>query len=103
MQWYVPIGEMGAINVALQSLMVATRAEPGCLGCFLSTELAGRSGFTYMEEWKSEQDLVSQLQSVRFTKLAHLLESASERPRIEFSLPGGTRGIEYADEVRRRQ
>jgi quinol monooxygenase YgiN len=102
-QWFVPRGEMGAINSALHVLMVATRAEPGCLSCLLSTQLGDRAGFTYVEEWKTEEDLVMQLRSARFAKLAQLLESATERPRIEFSLPGGIRGIDYAEEVRGRQ
>ena len=101
-RWFVPRGEMGPINTAMHSLMVTTRAEPGCLGCFLSTELGERTGFTYVEEWKTEQDLVSQLRSTRFAKLAHLMEGATEHPSVEFSLPGGTRGIEYAEEVRGR-
>ena len=101
-KWFVPGGEMGPINAALHTLMVATRAEPGCLGCFLSTELGERAGLDYVEEWKTEQDLISQLRSERFAKLAHLMESALERPRIEFTLPEGTRGIEYAEEVRGR-
>jgi quinol monooxygenase YgiN len=99
-KWLVPRGEMGAINVALHSLMVATRAEPGCLSCSLSSEMGERTGFTYVEEWKTEQDMGAQLRSVRFAKLAHLMESATEPPSVEFTLPGGTRGIEYAEEVR---
>jgi quinol monooxygenase YgiN len=102
-QWFVPRGEVGAINSALHVLMVATRAEPGCLSCLLSTQLGDRAGFTYVEEWKTEEDLAMQLRSVRFAKLAQLLESAMERPSIEFTLPGGTRGIDYAEEVRGRR
>jgi quinol monooxygenase YgiN len=101
-RWVVPGGEVGAINAALHTLMVATRAEPGCLGCSLSTDMGERPTFTYVEDWKLEQDLVSHLRSPRFAKLAQLIENATERPRIEFSLPGGIRGIEYAEEVRRR-
>ena len=99
-EWSVPRGEMGAITSAMNSLMVLTRAEPGCLGCTLSTQLGDRAGFEYTEEWRAEDDLIQQLRSGRFAKLAHLLESALEHPRIEFSLPGGTRGMEYAHEVR---
>lgn len=101
-QWFVPRGEMGAIGAALQALMIATRPEPGCMSCTLSTALGDRAGFDYVEEWKTEADLISQLLSDRFAKLAHLMESATERPLVEFSLPGGTRGIEYAEEVRER-
>jgi quinol monooxygenase YgiN len=100
-QWFVPKGEMGAITNALQTLMVEARGEPGCAGCFLSTELGERAGFTYVENWKTEMDLVTQLRSARFAKLAHLMERGMEQPRVEFWLPEGTRGIEYAEEARR--
>ena len=102
-EWSVPRGEMGAINTALQSLMVQTRAAPGCLGCSLSTKLGERAGFHYVEEWRTEDDLIHQLRSERFSKLAHLMESAMEHPHIEFALPGGTRGMEYAETVRKGQ
>ena len=55
----------------------------------------------YIEEWNSEDDLRRQLRSNRFATLAELMERASEQPRVAFDLPHGTRGLEYAEEVRR--
>ena len=46
-------------------------------------------------------DLRRQLRSDRFAVLAELIERATERPVIEFTLPSGLRGIEYAEEARR--
>jgi quinol monooxygenase YgiN len=102
-RWFVPSGEVGAINIAMQSLITATRAQPGCVSCSLSSQLGERARFTYVEEWRTEQDLKSQLRSERFAKLAHLMEGATERPTVEFVLPGGTRGMDYADEVHGHQ
>jgi quinol monooxygenase YgiN len=102
-EWSVTRAEMGVMSAAVQSLMVVTRAEPGCVSCSLSTQLGERADFHYVEDWRTEDDLIAQIQSGRFGKLAQLLESAMERPRIEFLLPGGTRGIEYAEEVRGRK
>jgi len=99
-QWFVAPGEMASIQAALQTLMVATRSEPGCLSCALAAELGERASFRYVEEWRAERDLVVQLQSPRFAKLAHLMESAIERPHVEFELPSGVRGIDYAEGVR---
>ena len=99
-KWAVARGEMGAISAALNSLLSETRAQPGCLNCVFSTELGARAAFTCIEEWATEKDLVQELRSSRFTQLAQLLESALEPPRVEFALPGGTRGIEYAELVR---
>jgi len=55
----------------------------------------------YLETWRSELDLRRQLRSDRFAVLAELIERATERPVIEFTLPSGPRGIEYAEEARR--
>lgn len=100
LQWVVPPQESGQIASALHDLMVATRAEPGCLGCHLSTELGERAGLRYMEEWREERDLQRRLRSDRFASLVELVERATERPRIEFELPRGVRGMDYAEEVR---
>jgi quinol monooxygenase YgiN len=99
--WTVSPGETEPLSAAVQSVMVATRAQPGCVSCSLSTQLGERTRFHYEEEWRTESDLNLQLNSGRFARLAHLMESSMERPRIEFQLPDGTRGIEYAEEVRR--
>jgi quinol monooxygenase YgiN len=99
-QWFVPRGSVRAISTALNDLLVSTRAEPGCLGCFLSTQMSESAGFKYVEEWDSEADLKRHLCSDRFAKLAQLLESATVPPHVEFSLPGGLRGLDYADAVR---
>ena len=98
MQWIVPRGEMG-VGSALSALLSETRVQPGCLNCVLPTEMGARAGSNCMEEWRSKQDLVAELRSMRFTQLAQLLESALECPRVEFSLPGGIRGIGQAEEA----
>jgi quinol monooxygenase YgiN len=81
--------------------MLKTRAAPGCAGCTVSTEMGALVVIQYTENWKSETDLRRQVRSDRFSALAELIERATEHPMIEFALPGGSRGIEYAEEVRR--
>ena len=103
-QWFVLPCESASIVSALHALMVAARAEPGCLVCQLSTDVNQRVGLSYVEEWKEEKDLKRQLCSSGFARLAELLEHAAERPRVEFTLPSGVvRGLEYAEEVRSQQ
>jgi quinol monooxygenase YgiN len=80
--------------------MAVTRVEPGCIGCSLSTEMDSRVVLHYVESWMTESDLRRQLTSGRFATLDELIERASERPSIEFGLPGRTRGSEYLEEVR---
>ena len=55
----------------------------------------------YIESWKTETDLRRQVRSNRFSALAELIERATDNPDVVFTLPGGSRGIDYAEEVRR--
>lgn len=88
---------------ALQGLMISTRAQPGCAGCSLSTDMGTRVLITYVETWTSEEDLQHQLRSDTFRRLAELLEYSSEQPTIEFTVAGTVRGLDYAEEVRRER
>ena len=99
-QWRVPAGEAQSITAALQSLMLQTRAAPGCTGCSVSTDMGALVVIRYVESWKSETDLRRQLRSHRFSALAELIEHATENPAVEFQLPNGPRGLDYAEEVR---
>jgi quinol monooxygenase YgiN len=100
-RWCVPPGEAQSIAAAMHPLMMKTRSEPGCTGCSFSTEMGAMVVIQYNETWTSEADLRRQIQSNRFANLAELIEHATENPVIEFVLPGGSRGLEYAEEVRR--
>lgn len=100
LKWSVPHGESRPIVSALQGLMISTRAEAGCIGCSLSTDVRNKVLIHYTEEWNSENDLIRQLRSDRFAALAELMEHASEYPTVEFDLQGSTRGIDYAEEIR---
>jgi quinol monooxygenase YgiN len=99
-QWRVPAGEAQSITAALQALMLQTRSASGCAGCSVSTEMGALVVIQYVENWKSETDLRRQIRSHRFSALAELIEHATENPVVEFLLPAGSRGLEYAEEVR---
>ena len=73
--WTVSPGETEIVSAAMQRLMIATRAQPGCVNCSLNTRLGGRTGFHYEEEWRTENDLIAQLRSEGFAKLAQLMET----------------------------
>jgi quinol monooxygenase YgiN len=100
-RWRVPAGEAQSITTALQSLMLQTRAAPGCAGCSVSTEMGALVVIQYRETWKTETDMRRQVRSDRFSALAELIERATEHPEIEFMLSDGRHGLEYAEEVRR--
>jgi quinol monooxygenase YgiN len=99
--WRVPVKESQGIIGALQHLLPHTKAEPGCEGCHLTTELGEIAVIRYFEKWRSEADLQRQLLSDRFATLAELMEHATESPVVEFVLPGKIRQLDYVDEVRR--
>jgi quinol monooxygenase YgiN len=102
LKWQVASGEAASITTALQTLMVRTRAEPGCTGCSLSTDLGARNEIRYVADWRTEVDLQRQIRSSDFARLAELMEHATAPPTVEFALPGGTRGLDYAEQVRRQ-
>ena len=100
LQWAVPSAESRPIASFLQGLMVTTRAEPACVSCRLCTDAGPQTVISYVEEWRSEEDLKRQLKSERFAALAELMEHASQQPSIEFIVGNSSRGSEYAEEVR---
>jgi len=101
-EWTVRPEQFRSVATALHSVMMATRAEPGCLNCSLATELGKRVTIQFVEAWESEESLKRHVRSDRFVTLAGLMESSTEAPRVDFALPSGPRGLDYASEVRRQ-
>ena len=102
-QWLVPVGKTRSMTEALHLLLASTRAEPGCVACSVSADVATKGVIRYSEEWDSEDALQRQFSTDRFKSLIALMEDASEAPVVEFTLPGGNRGFEYVEEVCGRQ
>lgn len=98
-EWFVPIGQTRPITIALHSLADETRTAHGCLGCSVSTDITNRGTVSYTEEWQTEEDLRRRLLSASFPKLVTLVENATQRPRMEFTLSQGTRGFDFVEEV----
>ena len=83
---------------AFRFLMVGTRLESGCLGCWAWTDPDGT--VHYVEEWATDEDMRRRVHSSRFTSLLAVLESAHEPPRVQFDFVTATRGLDYVAEVR---
>jgi quinol monooxygenase YgiN len=98
-EWFVPIGRIRPITMALHSLAADVRDKGGCLGCSVSSDITNKGAVRYVEEWQSEEDLRSRLQSQSFSQLVTLVDDATQPPRIEFALAKGTRGIDFVEEV----
>jgi len=99
-RWVVPLGESRSITEALHQVMVAARTSPGCLRCFVSSDVGQQVGLQYIEEWATEDLLRREVTSDRFGTLASLMEHATAPPVVEFALTTGTRGLDYVNEVR---
>ena len=84
------------VTDALRFLALRTRHEPGCLECSVSG--SGES-IKYTEEWASEAEMRQRVRSDKFTALLGVVETAAE-PLVRFEFIGGTRGLEYVEEVR---
>lgn len=80
--------------------MRSARSEKGFIACQLYLEDDNESTICYEERWKTREDLEEQVRSTRFTRLLDLMESARERPSLEFHFVFETRGLEYVAAVR---
>lgn len=105
LHWRVIPEETTAMMSALQTVLVRTRRERGCISCSLSTEVGSHVDIRYVADWDTEDDLQRHIRSTDFSKLAELMERGIEPPAIEFALPSGIRGMDYAEKIRgiRRQ
>lgn len=99
-EWLAPAAQARSLAFALHALSADLQSAPGCLRCSVSTDLAHRGGLRYTEEWASEEALRSRIASSAFLRLAALLEATVNAPRLEFTLPGGPRGLDFVEEVR---
>ena len=101
-EWSVLPPQVDAIGGVLHALLSATLREPGCRTCTLASDMGPLVTLRLREVWDSEDALQQHLRSSRFETFSGLLESAITPPRVEFVLPTGTRGLEYARGVRDR-
>jgi quinol monooxygenase YgiN len=99
-EWVVPLGETRPITIALHTVAADTRTLRGCVGCSVTTDIRQAGAVRYVEEWKTEEDLRRRLKADTFAQLVTLIEHASQPPRIEFTLPQGTRGLDFVEDVR---
>jgi len=99
-EWFVPPGQARPITIALHTLMDDTRIARGCIGCSVATGLGEQGTVRYVEEWETEDDLRRRLRCNSFAQLVALMDTAIQPPHVEFALPHGRRGLDFAVEVR---
>jgi quinol monooxygenase YgiN len=85
------------VTDALRFLALRTRHEPGCLDCTISS---ASESIKYVEEWAGEAEMRQRVRSDKFIALLSVIEAAEE-PQVRFEFIGGTRGLDYVEEIRR--
>ena len=68
----------------------------------MSTDESDESLVRYEEEWATEAALRLHVRSERFTQILEVLESVPEAPRVQFDFVSQTRGLDYVEEVRKK-
>jgi quinol monooxygenase YgiN len=80
---------------ALQSVLRPATQARGCGFAQIYREANDSQRFEYLEEWDNPEELRQQLGSERFVHLLELLETAAERPVVEFRIITEKYGLEY--------
>jgi hypothetical protein len=92
--------QIAEIIQGLRMLTRAARAEKGFVTSWLCLEAGDSSMIRYEERWQTRADFETQLGSARYTRFLALMESASEKPSVEFHFVSETRGLEYVAAIR---
>ncbi len=98
----LPIHKRGEVLEALKSLREPTRAEPGCVDCYVYQDLHDENRLVLAEVWESRADLERHLRSHRYRVVLALMEAASRPPEIRFHTISHTAGMEVVRAARQR-
>ena len=91
----IPLPQTEGVLQALRLLMRPARSQKGFIACELDLEADDANVVRYEERWSTREDLEAQLRSPRYTQLLAVMESATERPMLEFQFVNETRGLDY--------
>ena len=95
-------GRASELGAALRSLLLPTQLDRGCRHGALFAMVDQPETFFYLEEWEDRKDLERHIRTRRFTRLLSLMETALDRPVLEFRFVSGIRGLDYVKEVQSR-
>ena len=80
---------------ALRFVMRSAEQSRGCSFAQIYQRASNERGIAYIEEWDDPEELREQFSSERFHSLLELLETAAERPDVEFRVVSAIHGLEY--------
>lgn len=94
-----PTNQEEALNI-LRFVAIRTRAEAGCLGCYLYRDTENEAMIVYEEDWKNETALQNHLVREDYQKVLLVIEMASAPPQIKFNTIKTTAGVEVIEKAR---
>ena len=80
---------------ALRSVMRPAQQARGCCFAEIYRRVNDDCRIEYVEEWDDPRELREQFGSERFHRLLEVLETAAERPLLQFRIIDKTHGLEY--------
>ena len=80
---------------ALRSVIRPAQQARGCCFAEIYRRVNDDCGIEYVEEWDDPKELREEFASSRFLRLLEVLETAAERPLLEFRIIDKTHGLEY--------
>lgn len=83
---------------ALRSLIGPVRSEPGCRATRLLRDMDDPCAVTYVEEWRSLEDLKRHLKSPAFRKILAVMELGASAPTVEIDEISSRRGFDQVEE-----
>jgi len=83
----------------LRSLVGPVRAEPGCCATRLLRDLDDPGAVTFVEEWRSRENLQRHLGSPAFRKILAVMELAARAPMVEIDEVSSRRGFDLVEEL----
>ena len=96
----LPVESLDAAREPMARVVMATRAEPGCIKYAYASE-PGDPGLIHVSEvWESQAALDAHLRSENFLRVLGAIELSSAPPEVTFDYVSATGGMEVIQRAR---
>ncbi len=92
--------KMAEVVGILRAVVERTRADPGCLACYLYQDVQDARVLMLEERWKSQCDLTRHLRTEQYRKVLLVMEMAGEPPEVRFHTIAHATGVETIEQAR---
>ena len=98
----IPVSDENRAGITrlLRSLIEPIQSETGCISCRLYREPKNPDVLTWVEEWRTRDDLDRHLRSQRFTRILAALDMADAEPEVRFDTVVETVGMQLVEAAR---